>query len=99
MEKSSALHTALAAMEKLTATEKLQLAEAIGENLPDIWPEWIEKKADELYESDEEDIRLAEEALAEYNANPASAIDGELFFKQLQDQLKEKYARNSAVTV
>jgi hypothetical protein len=92
MEKSSALHTALAAMEKLTATEKLQLAEAIGETLPDIWPEWIEKKADELYESDEEDIRLAEEALAEYNANPASAVPWDEFYQQQLNHLKESKA-------
>lgn len=95
MEKTSALQFAKDAMEKLGTEEKLKLAEAIGHSIPDEFSVWIEKKYDDLLETDEEDILLAEEALAEYHANPGSAIEGELFMKQL----KEKYGKENPVTV
>jgi hypothetical protein len=92
MEKSPAYSKALEAMNQLSENEKLHLAEAIGETLPDIWEEWLEKKADELYESDEDDIRLAEEALAEYRANPETAVPWDEFYKQQLERLKETKA-------
>ena len=92
MQKSLAFIKALEAMNHLSENEKLQLAEAIGQTLPDIWVEWLEKKADELYESDEEDIRLAEEALAEYRANPETAVPWDGFYKQQIERLKETKA-------
>ncbi len=95
MEKSPALQQAIEAMSKLSTTEKLKLTEAIGHSIPDAFSEWIEKKYDELYETDEEDIRLAEEALVEYRANPDSAIDGDFFFRQL----REKYGKENPVTL
>jgi hypothetical protein len=95
MEKTPTLQQAIDAMAKLSTGEKLKLAEAIGHSIPDIFSDWIDKKYNELYEDDEDDIRLAEEALEEYRANPASAIDGDLFFRQL----KEKYGKETPASV
>ena len=89
MEKSPALQQAIEAMAKLNTTEKLKLTEAIGHSIPDAFSEWIEKKYDELYETDEEDIRLAEEALVEYRANPESAVSWDEFYKAQMNRLKE----------
>jgi hypothetical protein len=82
MEKISALQLAKNAKEILGTVEKLALAEAIGHSIPDEFSEWIEKKYDELSETDEEDIRLAEEALEEYHANPESAVPWNDFFEE-----------------
>lgn len=90
MEKSPAYIKALEAMNHLSENEKLQLLDAIGESLPEVWQEWLERKADAFYESDEEDIRLAEEALVEYRANPETAMEGDLFFQKLRERHGEK---------
>ncbi len=82
MEKKSAFQFAKDAMEMLGTEEKLKLAEAIGHSIPDEFSVWLEKKYDELSETDDEDIRLAEEALAEYHANPGSVITWDEFYKQ-----------------
>jgi hypothetical protein len=92
MEKSPAYIKALEAMNQLSENEKLQLLDAIGESLPEVWQEWLERKADAFYESDEEDIRLAEEALAEYRANPETAVPWDEFYKQQLERLKETKA-------
>jgi hypothetical protein len=73
MENKPPLQNAIDALEKLSTPEKIKLAEAIGHSIPEEFSAWMEKKVDELSETDEEDIRLAEEALAEYHANPESA--------------------------
>jgi hypothetical protein len=82
MQNTSPLQNALHSLEKLNTEEKLKLAEAIGHSIPDEFSVWLEKKVDELSETDEEDIRLAEEALAEYHANPGSAVTWDEFYKQ-----------------
>lgn len=89
MEKTSALQFAKDAMEKLGTEEKLKLAEAIGHSIPDEFSVWIEKKYDDLLETDEEDILLAEEALVEYHANPGSAVPWNDFFEEQKKKLKE----------
>jgi hypothetical protein len=85
----SPLQNALLSLEKLNTTEKLRLAEAIGHSIPDEFSVWLEKKYEELSETDEDDIRLAEEALAEYRANPGSAIEWNDFYNQQMKRLKE----------
>lgn len=95
VENFSPFQNAISTLEKLSTEEKLRLVEAIGHSIPEVFSVWLEKKVDELSETDEADIRLAEEALAEYHANPGSAIEGDLFFSQL----KEKYGKKDPVTV
>lgn len=82
VENLSPFQNALSILEKLSTEEKLRLAEAIGHSIPYEFSVWLEKKYDELSETDDEDIRLAEEALAEYHANPGLAVTWDKFYKQ-----------------
>jgi hypothetical protein len=89
MENISLLKNAIDTLEKLSTLEKIKLAEAIGHTIPKEFSAWINKKYNELSETDEEDIRLAEEALAEYKANPESAVEGDSFLRQLESEAFE----------
>jgi hypothetical protein len=93
MENKPPLQNAIDALEKLSTPEKIKLAEAIGHSIPEEFSAWMEKKVDELSETDDDDIRLAEEALAEYHANPESAVDGDLFLKQLNEKRNKVFEK------
>jgi hypothetical protein len=93
---SAAYTQALEAAKNLSDSEKISLLESLGAMLPgNAWTEWLDKRMELSEEDDAEDIRLAEEALAEYKADPSTAVDGETFFKQM----REKYARKEETAV
>jgi hypothetical protein len=72
----------LAGISKMSLAQRIAIIEAI-ENTMTGEMEAMGFPPDDAEDAGKDDITLAEEALAEYRADPSKAIDGETFFKQL----------------
>ena len=94
MPRTISLEKLQEAAQKLSAADKVILLDSLLGSLPDEQQEdWLSRVDQTIRPGEEEDIRLAEEALEEYLADPTTAVDGDVVFKQLM----EKYAPSKEI--
>jgi hypothetical protein len=91
MNASAEYTNALEAAKNLRDAEKVSLLESLGSTLPaNIWAAWLNKQMELSEADDADDIRMAKEALAEYKADPSTAIGWETFFRQMREGYDRK---------